>query len=72
MRIIENYCSTDPCDPESLEPENIKETAKACEELDISQIWNDRHQTQESHFLHDIQTGLARLVQEKLYQKLEN
>jgi hypothetical protein len=33
-----NYCSTDPCDPESLEPENIKETAKACEELDISQI----------------------------------
>ncbi|NKG37859.1 hypothetical protein [Acinetobacter johnsonii] len=59
-RRIENYCSTDPCDPESLEPENIKKTTKACEELDISQIWNDLNQTSESLLLHDIQTGLAR------------
>ncbi|MDD2946264.1 MAG: hypothetical protein PHG15_10860 [Acinetobacter sp.] len=69
-RRIENYCSTDPCDPESLEPENIKETAKACEELDISQIWNDRHQTQESHFLHDIQTGLARFSPREVISKI--
>lgn len=69
-RRIENYCSTDPCDPESLEPENIKKTAKACEELDISQIWNDHHQTQESHFLHDIQTGLARFSPREVISKI--
>ena len=69
-RRIENYCSTDPCDPESLEPENIKETAKACEELDISQIWNNRNQTQESHFLHDIQTGLARFSPREVISKI--
>ena len=69
-RRIENYCSTDPCDPESLEPENIKETAKACKDLDISQIWNDRHQTQESHFLHDIQTGLARFSPSEVISKI--
>ncbi|MDV2441949.1 hypothetical protein QR665_21295 [Acinetobacter gerneri] len=69
-RRIENYCSTDPCDPESLEPENIKETAKECEELDISQIWNDRNSTQESHFLHDIQTGLARFRPREVISKI--
>lgn len=59
-RRIENYCSTDPCDPESLEPENIVKAIQVCDELDVSQIWNDLNQTSESFLLHDIQTGLAR------------
>ncbi|WP_327857152.1 hypothetical protein [Acinetobacter guillouiae] len=59
-RRIEDYCSTDPCDPESLEPENIFKTNQMCKEIDVSQIWNDLNQTSESLLLHDIQTGLAR------------
>lgn len=69
-RRIEEYCATDPCDLNSLEPKNIIKTAKACEELDINQIWNDRHQTQESIFLHDIQTGLARFRPREVISKI--
>ncbi|GAA5003016.1 hypothetical protein GCM10023206_06320 [Acinetobacter puyangensis] len=59
-RRIENYCSTDPCNPESLEPENIVKAIQVCNELDVSQIWNDLNQTSKSLLLHDIKTSLAR------------
>lgn len=59
-RRIENYCSTDPCNPGSYAPENIIKTTQMSEEIDVSQIWKDLNQTSESLLLHDIQTGLAR------------
>lgn len=68
-RRIENYCSTDPCDPESLEPVNIVKTIQVCDELDVSQIWNDLNQTSESLLLHDIQTGLARFRSAEVISK---
>lgn len=68
-RRIENYCSTDPCDPESLEPENIVKAIQACHELDVCKIWNDLNQTSESLLLHDIQTGLARFRPNEVVSK---
>ncbi|RLZ09568.1 hypothetical protein EAH57_06620 [Acinetobacter sp. 2JN-4] len=68
-RRIEDYCSTDPCDPESLDPENIVKTNQMCKEIDVSQIWNDLNQTSESLLLHDIQTGLARFRPKELISK---
>lgn len=34
-RRIENYCTADPCDPESREPENIIKTIQICEEINV-------------------------------------
>ncbi|ANS21475.1 hypothetical protein VXQ42_00225 [Acinetobacter baumannii] len=68
-RRIEDYCSTDPCDPESFEPENIVNTTKKCEELDVNQIWNDLNQTSESLLLHDIETGMARFRSSEIISK---
>lgn len=68
-RRIENYCSTDPCDPESLEPENIVKAIQVCHELDVCKIWNDLNQTSESLLLHDIQTGLARFRPNEVVSK---
>lgn len=68
-RRIETYCTTDPCDPESREPENIIKTTQMCEEIDVSQIWKDLNQTSESLLLHDIQTGLARFRPNEVVSK---
>ncbi|MDI1279596.1 hypothetical protein [Methylobacter sp.] len=37
-RRIEDYCSTDPCDPTSTEPENIGQTAEQYETIDVSKL----------------------------------
>ncbi|KHF77844.1 hypothetical protein PJ15_0900 [Acinetobacter sp. neg1] len=68
-RRIEDYCATDPCDPASLEPKNIEKAIKACEKLDITQVWNDLNQTHDSISLHEIQTGLARFRPSKIILK---
>ena len=68
-RRIENYCTADPCDPESREPENIIKTTQMCKEIDVSQIWTDLNQTSESLLLHDIQTGLARFRPNEVVSK---
>lgn len=68
-RRIENYCSTDPCNPGSYAPENIIKTTQMSEEIDVSQIWKDLNQTSESLLLHDIQTGLARFRPNEIVSK---
>ena len=68
-RRIETYCTTDPCNPESHEPENIIKTTQICKEIDVSQIWKDLNQTSESLLLHDIQTGLARFRPNEVVSK---
>ena len=37
-RLIENYCSADPCDPQSRKPENISATAKQYELTEVNKI----------------------------------
>ena len=59
-RRIEDYCSTDPCDPASDKPENIVQTAKEYAEINVEQLWQSRFWTSESHFLNGACTGLAR------------
>lgn len=68
-RLIEKYCETDPCDPNSIRPDNISNAIKYCKQLDITKLWNNRHQSQESIFLQMISTGLARFSPDILVEK---
>lgn len=59
-RLIEKYCSVDPCDPTSQEPENIVGTLQQFKGLDLSDLWAKRYCSEQDHFFLMSLTGLAR------------
>ena len=59
-RLVENYCATDPCDPNSARPDNIAATAKAYSAINVSQLRKHMGQGQEDHFFEMAKPGLAR------------
>ncbi|WP_413208402.1 hypothetical protein [Rhodospirillum sp. A1_3_36] len=63
-RRIETYCETDPCDPNSVSPENIKATAQKCREIDPGNICQSFGVTEEDQFLSEASFGLARFESE--------
>jgi hypothetical protein len=60
LRSIERYCATDPCDPASLRPDNIDQTALLCEGIKVEELCRYRGHTRDDHILEMVQTGLAR------------
>lgn len=70
-RLVEKYSASDPCDPDSVSPNNIGETVLAAEQLDIDQVRKTRFTGQQDHFLEDALPGLVRFapaVAVRLYQ----
>jgi len=59
-RLVENYCATDPCDPNSPRPDNIAATAKAYSAINVSQLRKHMGQGQDDHFFDMARAGLAR------------
>ena len=59
-RLVEDYCATDPCDPKSEKPDNMKQTAQNYKDIDVSQIWVSRSQTSAGLFLTKARSGMAR------------
>ncbi|GGB76140.1 hypothetical protein [Blastomonas aquatica] len=59
-RLIEKYCATDPCDPNSERPDNIDQTAKKYRAIDLDNLRTSLGSTAEDHFLQDASFGLAR------------
>jgi len=59
-RLIEKYCSTDPCDPTSREPENVTRTAEEYAAIDVSKLRQSVGQTSEDHFFVTARPGIAR------------
>ena len=59
-RLIEDYCASDPCDPDSVRPENISDTARKYAELDPSGIRLSGWSSAEDHFFSMARPGLAR------------
>ena len=37
-RLVEDYCSTDPCDPEAEKPDNVEQTAEKYRDLDAEKL----------------------------------
>lgn len=59
-RLIETYCATDPCDPDSIEPENVANTAIKYADVDVNQIRVGRWMAGEDHFFQGARPGIVR------------
>ena len=68
-RLVEEYCPSDPCDPNSAFSEQITETAKKYGELSVETLHTAMWSTQEDHFLNYARPGLARFSPDIIIQK---
>lgn len=68
-RLVEEYCASDPCDPDSLEPNNIKNTAAKYELIDVTKLRQSLGQSLEDHFFVDARPGMVRFQPEIAIKK---
>lgn len=68
-RLIEKYCSADPCDPESKKPQNVSATAKKYEGYDANKIHISFSTTADDLFIESACYGLSRFVPNIAVQK---
>ena len=57
-----NYSAVDPCDPGTVEPENVIATAQNYRQIDPGKIAMRRGMAQEDHFFRGARAGVARFV----------
>jgi len=63
-RLIENYCTSDPCDPVSKQPENLTQTAEQYAAIDVSKLRQSMDQASEDHFFVMARPGISRFKPE--------
>ena len=61
-RLVEVYCAADPCDPGSVRPANISDTAKKYREIDVSKLRLGRGSSSEDHFFSMARPGLVQFA----------
>lgn len=75
-RLIENFCANDPCNPASIEPDNISQTATQYAAMDVNNLRQGLGHTHEDLLFDDARTGMARFKPieafEKHYELAEN
>ena len=59
-RLVESYCATDPCDPDSDRPDNIDDTACKYAQLDVGKLKLVMGMTERDHFVESALPGLVR------------
>lgn len=69
LRRVESYCETDPCDPDSDRPNNIDETARRYEQLDVGRLKLAMGTTDHDQFVESALPGLARFSPDVAVQK---
>ena len=63
-RLVENYCATDPCDPDARRPDNIADTAMRYRSMPVDQLCLTMGNSQETLFFDMAQPGVARFEPE--------
>ncbi|MET1254605.1 hypothetical protein [Aliikangiella maris] len=61
-RLVEKYCASDPCDPSSTFPDNIKSTAVNLKKIMMEDMRESRWMTKDDIFLRDTLPGLVRFL----------
>ncbi len=61
-RLVETYCATDPCDPDTARPDNVDRTGQLYEQLDVNKLKRSMGQGQEDHFFETARAGLSRFL----------
>ncbi len=59
-RLIETYCATDPCNPQSSRPENISDTAEKYKSIAVAQVCAMMGNGGETLFFREAMPGVAR------------
>ena len=59
-RLVEQYCSSDPCDPSASKPIDIARTAGRYETIDVSSLHRGRSRTGEDLFFEMARPGVVR------------
>lgn len=59
-RLVESYCSTDPCDPSSERPVNLNNTTQKYEVIDVAQVHHSPGDRSETLFFEKARLGMAR------------
>lgn len=60
--IKEDYSAVDPCDPDTIEPENVIATAQNYRKIDPEKIAMSRGMTHEDRYFYGARAGVARFV----------
>ena len=68
-RLVEEYCSVDPCDPKSQEPDNVVKTATDYQQIDVTKLHLHMGLTSEDAFLEDALPAIARFYPEIAVEK---
>ncbi len=68
-RLIEEYCSIDPCDPMSEKPDNVVKTATDYQKIDVTQLHPGLDHTREDAFLEDALPAIARFFPKVAVEK---
>ena len=68
-RLVEEYCSVDPCDPESQKPDNVVKTATEYQQIDVTKLHLHIDLTSEAAFLEDALPAIARFYPEIAVEK---
>ena len=63
-RLVEDYCSVDPCDPASGKPDNVDKTATNYRQMDATQLRRQFGPTFEDIFCEDALPAMARFFPE--------
>ena len=64
FRLVEEYCSSDPCNPNSIKPKNIGKTVEKYHQIDVTKTLSSFGQTQEDQFRVDALPAMARFSKE--------
>lgn len=59
-RRIENYCSTDPCDPNNAEPDNVARTAEEYAAIDVTSLYLRMSMDTLDYFFSDARPAVTR------------
>ena len=59
-RLVEKYCSFDPCDPSASKPTNVADTARQYEAIDVSSLYTRSAKAKDELFLEMARPGVVR------------
>ena len=68
-RLIEQYCSTDPCDPLAPKPSNVSDTARRYDTVDVQGLYSGSWKGSGEHFLEMARPGVARFEPQAAVEK---
>lgn len=63
-RLVETYSTSDPCDPDAVEPPNLAATADRYAQVDVANLGQGTDHTAEDHFLDGATAAVARFKPE--------